>query len=81
MTRARSAPLVEVVLDCTLGAREGRELVASFVAHGSATASGDHMSEVVAAFETASSAALASMSQQTLAAARAYAGRSTANAH
>ncbi|HYB65999.1 MAG TPA: ABC-type transport auxiliary lipoprotein family protein, partial [Steroidobacteraceae bacterium] len=29
-TRARPAPQIEVVLDCTLGAREGRELVASF---------------------------------------------------
>ena len=77
-TRARSAPQVEVVLDCTLGAREGRELVASFVAQGSATAAGDHMSEVVAAFETASSAALSSMSSQAVAAARASAARSAA---
>jgi len=80
-TRPRSAPQVEVVLDCTLGAREGRELVASFVAQGSAVAAGDHMSEVVAAFETASSAALASMSSQTVAAARAYAARGAAAAH
>ena len=80
-TRARSAPQVEVVLDCTLGARAGRELVASFVAEGSATAAGDHMSEVVAAFETAASAALASMGQQTAAAARSFAGRGTAAAH
>jgi len=77
-TRARSAPQVEVVLDCTLGAREGRELVASFVAQGSATAAGDHMSEVVAAFETASSAALSSMSSQAVAAARASAARGAA---
>jgi ABC-type uncharacterized transport system auxiliary subunit len=74
-SRARSAPQIEVVLDCTLGARGGRELVASFVAQGSATATGDRMSEVVAAFETAASAALTSMSQQTVAATRAYAGR------
>jgi ABC-type uncharacterized transport system auxiliary subunit len=80
-TRARSAPEVRVVLDCTLGARTGRELVASFVAQGSATAAGDHMSEVVAAFETASSTALESMSQQTVAATRAFAGRGTAAAH
>jgi len=77
-TRARSAPQVEVVLDCTLGAREGREMVASFVAQGSATAGGDHMSEVIAAFETASGAALTSMSSQAAAAARAYAARATA---
>jgi ABC-type uncharacterized transport system auxiliary subunit len=80
-TRARSAPQVEVVLDCTLGAREGRELVASFVAQGSAAAAGDHMSEVVAAFESASSAALASMSTQAAAAAHAYAARGTAATH
>ena len=79
-TRAGSAPQIDVVLDCTLGAREGRELVASFVAEGSATAAGDHMSQVIAAFETASSAALASMSQQVVAAARASAGRATAAA-
>lgn len=80
-TRTRTAPEVRVVLDCTLGAGAGRELVASFVAQGSATAAGDHMSEVVAAFETASSAALESMSQQTVAATRAFAGRGTAAAH
>lgn len=80
-TRARSAPQIEVVLDCTLGAREGRELVASFVAEGSATAAGDHMSEVIAAFETASSAALASMSQQAVAATRAFAARGAAATH
>ena len=79
-TRAKSAPQVAVVLDCTLGAREGRELVASFVAEGSAMAASDHMSEVIAAFETASSTALASMSQQAAAGARAFAGRATAAA-
>ncbi len=80
-TRARSAPQIDVVLDCTLGAREGHELVASFVAEGSATAAGDHMSEVIAAFESASSAALSSLSQQAVAATRAFAGRGTAAAH
>lgn len=74
-TRARAAPEVEVVLDCTLGARAGRQLVASFVATGSAAASGDRMSEVIAAFETASGAALASLSQQAAAATRAFAER------
>ena len=76
-TRGRGAPQVEVVLDCTLGARAGRELLKSFVVAGSATATGDRMSEVVAAFESASSAALASLSQQVVAAARASAGRGT----
>ncbi len=77
-TRARTAPQVEVVLDCTLGARTGRELVTSFVAEGSAAAAGDRMSEVIAAFETASSAALTSLSQQAAAATRAFAERGTA---
>lgn len=79
-TRARGAPQVEVVLDCTLGARSGRELVTSFVAAGSAAAAGDRMSEVVAAFETASSAALASLAQQAAAATRASAERGTTTA-
>jgi ABC-type uncharacterized transport system auxiliary subunit len=78
--RGRATPQVEVVLDCTLGARAGRELVTSFVAAGSAAAAGDRMSEVVAAFETASSAALASLSQQTAAATRAFAERGTTTA-
>ena len=77
-TRARAAPQVEVVLDCTLGARAGRELIATFVAAGSAPAASDRMSEVVAAFETASSAALSSLSQQAAAATRAFAERGTA---
>jgi cholesterol transport system auxiliary component len=79
-TRGRAAPQVEVVLDCTLGARAGRELVTSFVAAGSATATGDRMNEVVVAFENASRAALASLSQQATAATRAFAERGTATA-
>jgi ABC-type uncharacterized transport system auxiliary subunit len=58
------APQVQIVLDCTLGRREGREVIASFVAQGAATAAADRMSEVVAAFEQATHAALQSLSQQ-----------------
>ena len=58
------APQVQVVLDCTLGRREGREVIASFVAQGAASAAADRMSEVVAAFEQATRAALQSLSQQ-----------------
>lgn len=58
------APQVQVVLDCTLGRRAGREVIASFVAQGAATAAADRMSEVVAAFEQATRAALQSLSQQ-----------------
>ncbi|HYM41691.1 MAG TPA: ABC-type transport auxiliary lipoprotein family protein [Steroidobacteraceae bacterium] len=72
-TRGGGTPTVEVVLDCTLGARTGRELVASFVAEGSASARGDRMSEVVDAFARASDAAFASLAQQAGASARAFA--------
>ena len=67
------APQVQVVLDCTLGRREGREVIASFVAQGVATAAADRMSEVVAAFEQATRAALQSLSQQAGEAARTHA--------
>ncbi|HXZ59223.1 MAG TPA: ABC-type transport auxiliary lipoprotein family protein [Steroidobacteraceae bacterium] len=78
----RSAPQVEVVLDCTLGGRRGRDLMASFVAAGSAAAAGDRMSEVIAAFETASSTALVSLSAQAAEATRAFAARgATTTAH
>jgi ABC-type uncharacterized transport system auxiliary subunit len=80
-SRKHTAPEVEVMLDCTVGAREGRELVASFVAQGTATAADDRMSEVVAAFETASGAALSSLAQQAAAVTRAYAERGTAPVH
>jgi len=74
-TRGSGAPTVEVVLDCTLGARAGRELVASFVAEGSAAASGNRMSEVVDAFARASDAAFTSLAQQTAVSERAFAAR------
>lgn len=67
------APEVQVVLDCTLGRREGREVIASFVAQGAATAAADRMSEVVAAFEQATRAALQSLAQQAGAAVRTHA--------
>jgi cholesterol transport system auxiliary component len=75
-TQGGAAPTALVVLDCTLGARTGRELVASFVAQGSAAAAGNRMSEVVDAFERASTQALGSLAQQTAASARAFAERS-----
>jgi cholesterol transport system auxiliary component len=63
-TGGGAAPEVQVVLECTIGRREGREVLASFVAQGAATAAADRMSDVVAAFEQATRAALASLSQQ-----------------
>jgi cholesterol transport system auxiliary component len=74
-----AAPEVQVVLDCSIGVRAGRELLASFVAQGSAAAGADRMSEVVAAFERASAAALSSLSQQAAAATRAAADRGPAS--
>lgn len=60
------APAVHVVFDCMVGKREGREVVASFLAEGTASASANKMSAVVAAFETATNAAIDSMSNRTL---------------
>ena len=63
-------PTVRVTLDCTLGKEEGRDIVATFSASGSAVASANHLGDVVAAFQQATDAALASLSQQASAAAR-----------
>jgi cholesterol transport system auxiliary component len=68
---AATVPTVYVVLDCSLGRRAGRELLASFSAAGSATAGADRMSEVVGAFEAAAGTALQSLERQTQAAVRA----------
>jgi cholesterol transport system auxiliary component len=65
-----SAPDVHVVLDCIVGKRDGREVVASFLAEGSAQATANRLGVVVAAFETATNAALDSMAMQTAGAVR-----------
>jgi cholesterol transport system auxiliary component len=70
-TGGGTAPDVHVVLDCTVGKREGREVIASFLATGSATATANRRAAVVAAFETAANAAIDSMSAQALDAVRA----------
>jgi hypothetical protein len=46
-------------LDCTVGRRTGREVIASFVADGSSTAAANRLGDVVSAFEDASNKALA----------------------
>ncbi|HYM27382.1 MAG TPA: ABC-type transport auxiliary lipoprotein family protein [Steroidobacteraceae bacterium] len=69
-TAGGAAPTVHVVLDCIMGRREGREVVASFVASGSAAAGANRLSEVVGAFEQAAGAALAALGQQAAEAAR-----------
>jgi cholesterol transport system auxiliary component len=76
-TGGGSAPDVHVVLDCAIGRREGRDVVASFIAQSTATATADRMSAVVAAFEQATDATLDSLAQQSRAAvaAAATAGR------
>jgi ABC-type uncharacterized transport system auxiliary subunit len=51
-------PTVHVALDCTLGRRRDRELLAVFSAQGSKVAEDDRLSAVVAAFESATSAAM-----------------------
>jgi cholesterol transport system auxiliary component len=61
-----AAPVVHVVLDCMLGKREGREVIATFLAEGSAPAAANKLSAVVAAFEAAVNTALDSMSAQTV---------------
>ncbi|MFZ1099909.1 MAG: ABC-type transport auxiliary lipoprotein family protein [Steroidobacteraceae bacterium] len=69
------APEVHVVLDCVVGRREGRQVLASFIAQGTATAAADRMSAVVAAFEQATDEALDSLAQQAHTAVAAAAGR------
>ena len=63
-------PTVQVTLDCTLGKEEGRDIIATFVASGTAVASANRLGEVVAAFQQATDAAMAALSQQISAAAR-----------
>ncbi len=63
-------PTVQVTLDCTLGSEEGRDIIATFVASGSAVASANRLGEVVAAFQQATDAAMTSLAQQAAAAAR-----------
>lgn len=63
-------PTVRVTLDCTLGREEGREIVATFVASGSAVAGANRLGDVVTAFQQATDAAMASLSQQASAASR-----------
>ncbi len=69
-TGGGSAPDVHVVFDCVVGKREGREVVASFLAEGSAQATANRLGAVVAAFEAATNTALDSMAMQTAGAAR-----------
>ena len=69
-TQGGEAPSAQVVLDCTVGRRQGREVLATFTAAGSAAAGTNHLSQVVAAFEQATGAALNALVQQSVQAVR-----------
>jgi cholesterol transport system auxiliary component len=60
-TAGGKAPTVHTALDCTLGRHRDRELLANFIAQGSAAAAEDRLNAVVAAFEASISAALAEL--------------------
>ena len=64
-TVSPSAPEVHVVIDCTVGRRAGREIIASFVAEGSSTAAANRLGDVVTAFEEAANKALADIASHT----------------
>jgi ABC-type uncharacterized transport system auxiliary subunit len=70
-TAGGAAPVVRVVIDCIIGRGEGREVVATFTAAGNVPAAANRLSDVVAAFEQATSTALAELAQQAAQAARA----------
>ncbi len=63
-TEGGEAPVARVVLDCIVGRRQGREVLATFTVSGSAAAPANRLGEVVAAFEQATGAALQSLAQQ-----------------
>jgi len=58
------APVVHVVLECIIGRREGRDLLATFTASGTATAAANRLTEVVSAFEQATGTALEALARQ-----------------
>jgi cholesterol transport system auxiliary component len=63
-------PTVRVTLDCTLGKEAGRDIVATFIASGSAVATANRLGDVVAAFQQATDAAMESLAQRAAAATR-----------
>jgi cholesterol transport system auxiliary component len=69
-TAGGEAPSVHVVLDGTIGRRQGREVLATFTVAGSAAASSNHLSQVVAAFEQATGTALDALVQKSVQAVR-----------
>lgn len=76
-----AAPKVHVVFDCIIGRRDARDVIATFVVAGNATATANRMGEVVSAFEQATGGALDALTQQALQAVRAAeAARAAQNA-
>jgi cholesterol transport system auxiliary component len=67
-TKGGNAPTVFVAFDCTLGRHRDRELLSSFTAQGSAVAAADRLTDVVAAFESAATAAVSELEKQAAAA-------------
>jgi cholesterol transport system auxiliary component len=57
-TAGGSTPTVQVALDCSFGRNRDRALLGIFTARGSAKASDDKLGAVVAAFESATAAAM-----------------------
>lgn len=62
-TAGKSVPTVNVALDCTLGRRRDRELLATITAQGSAAARDDRLNAVVAAFEAATVTAMGELAR------------------
>jgi cholesterol transport system auxiliary component len=79
-TEGAATPVVHVALDCIIGRVQGREVLATFSAAGSAPTSANRLHEVIAAFEQASGSALQALAQQAAQAVRTDAQRPTQNA-
>jgi len=78
-TAGGAVPEVHVTLDCIIGRRAGRDVVATFVVSGAALATANRLSDVVSAFEQATGAALGALSQQAEQAVRAAAEHAAQN--
>ena len=78
-TAGGGVPEVHVTLDCIIGRRAGRDVVATFVVSGATLATANRLSDVVSAFEQATGAALGALSQQAAQAVRAAAERAAQN--
>jgi cholesterol transport system auxiliary component len=80
-TSGEHVPEVHVALDCIVGRREGRDVVASFMAEGSSVAAANKLSDVVVAFETAANMAMGSLSEHALEAVRIAVEKRKADGH